>query len=160
MLERRPGVPAAEMGPQEERGEGVAGAPDPDGAARTAFHEDAAGNALVTVDTEPAQFLVEETPGTAWTGAGDAHTYVPTLCCRVGQVLFPNGLPVSLKGRKRLGGGVESVVCTAGARAGAGIDVDVIDQGNVTLGTDTSDSRGRVHFEPIGHGKIVTMEAA
>jgi hypothetical protein len=129
-------------------------------AARAAFHQDGVGTEFVTRFTEPAQFVREETPGTDWTGAGDAHTWTPTLCIRVGQQTFPNGTTAICKGRKRLGGGVEAVVMAGGVRAGAGINFDVIDQASVTLGTVATDSRARVHFEPIGDGETVRFEAA
>lgn len=129
-------------------------------AARAAFHRDSFGVDLVTDAQEPSQFAKEVAPGATFAGAGDAHSYQPAHCIRVGVILFPNGVSVTIRGRKVFGGGVESVASATGARAGAGLNFDVLDQDDNTLGSVVSDTRGRIHFEPIGFDKTVRFVAA
>jgi hypothetical protein len=127
---------------------------------RAAFMDDTYGVPIVSQLTEPAQFAVEVAPGAVFIGAGSAHGYEPLHCIRCGAVTFPNGLAVTIKGRHVFGGGVEAVVCVDGARAGAAVNIDVLDELNATLATVATDARGRVHYEPIGYGKTIRMEPA
>lgn len=123
--------------------------------ARATFMEDVFGRALVVQGTEPSQFAVEAAPGDVFVGVGDAHGYTPLHCIRVGAVGLVNGWSFTIRGRHVFGGGVEGVAMDAGTRAGAGLTFDLVDQANTTLGSVVSDTRGRIHFEPIGFGKIV-----
>lgn len=127
---------------------------------RAVFMEDTFGVALVTQAGEPAQFAREVAPGAVFVGAGDAHGYSPDFCIRVGAVIFPNGLSLTIRPRHVFGGGVEAVAMADGTRAGAGLNFDLLDQANTTLASVVSDTRGRIHFEPIGHGKVVRFVPA
>ena len=115
-----------------------------------AFIRDSFGVALTP---ELAGFAVEQSPGTAFTSS-----ILPPLAIRVGQVEVVPGIEMVVRGRKRLGGGVESIVAVGGQRAPAGMTFQCLDQSNNVLGTSVTDARGRVHTEPIGHGKTVRYE--
>jgi len=131
-----------------------------DDTARAAFHRDGFGTEFVSRFGEPAQYARETTPGTDWTGSADAHSFQPLHSLRVGSVQFPNAVNVTLRGRKRLGGGVEAVVCVGGARGPAALTFRLLDAANNVLATGiTSDARGRIHYEPVKPGKIVRFEA-
>lgn len=128
-------------------------------ALRAAFQTDAYGVDLVSQAGEPSQFVREVAPGAVFVGAGDAHAYSPAFAIRCGSIGFPNGLSVTVRGRHIFGGGVEAVAMSGGVRAGAGLNFDVLDQANVTLGSVVSDTRGRIHFEPVGFGEVVRFVA-